>query len=66
MKFFVRYLPNGRILVRSADTNQYFFPETFKNLKEATEFMQKMIDMYGGLSYLDEDPTGMDDIFGDD
>jgi len=66
MKFFVRYLPNGRILVRSADTNQYFFPDTFKDLKEATEFIQKMSDTYGSASYLDDDPTGMDDLFGDE
>lgn len=64
MKFFLRFLPNGRVLVKNTDMGLIVQPQVFANLKEATEFIQNTVDQYGAGAFSIEDPTGIEAILG--
>lgn len=64
MKFFLRFLPNGRVLVKNTDMGSIVPAQVFANLKEATEFIQNTVDQYGAGAFSIEDPTGIEAILG--
>lgn len=66
MKFFVRQLPNGRVLVKNTDFASMIQPQIFSNMQEAANFMQQTIDRYGAGAVSIEDPTGIEAILGID
>lgn len=65
MKFFVRYLPNGKVLVRNIDSNVFLQPQIVNDMKEAADFMQNAIDTYGSIDVDFSDPTGIEGLRGD-
>lgn len=66
MKFFVRQLPNGKILVKNTDLGSIVQSQIFSDMKDACDFMQNTIDTYGSSVIDTEDPTGIEAILGDE
>jgi hypothetical protein len=66
MKFFLRYLPNGKILVKNTDIGSNIGTRLFSNIKDASEFIQSTVDSnpHIGAGEIPEVEDYIQDMFG--